>query len=125
MPATPKKIIIIEDDPMIGSMYKTKLEATGYEVSVFENGYDGLMEAKKGGFDLVMLDVMLPQLDGFTILDELRKEAKTKKTPIIIMTNLGTDEDVKKGKDRGATDYIVKSNFTPTEVADKIGKFLK
>ncbi len=120
-----KRIFIIEDDPMISSMYQTKLEAEGFEAKAIENGFEGLKAIKQELPDLVLLDIMLPQLDGFSVLRELKKEAKTKNIPVVIMTNLGTEEDIAKGKKGGAADYIVKANFTPAQVLEKIKKYLK
>jgi DNA-binding response OmpR family regulator len=123
----PKKssIYIIEDDPMISQMYQIKLEASGYDIKAFLNGMEGLEFTRENPPDLLLLDIMLPQLDGFSILKELRASPKTKEIPIIILTNLGTDEDKKKGKEYGATDYIVKANFTPAEVQAKIEQYMK
>jgi DNA-binding response OmpR family regulator len=119
------KILIVEDDTMISSMYKTKLIQDGYEAIIAEDGSSGLEMAKKELPQLIMLDVILPQLDGFSVLSELKKDTATKKIPVIMLTNLGTDEDRKKGRELGATDYLVKANFTPTEVSKKVGELLK
>ena len=120
-----KRIFIIEDDQMISSMYKTKLEAEGFAVQVIENGFEGLKAIQQEAPDLVLLDIMLPQLDGFSVLRQLRSDPKTKNIPVIIITNLGTEEDISKGKKAGATDYLVKANFTPAQVAEKVKKYLK
>ena len=125
MPEGKKKILVVEDDPMISSMYKTKFEAEGFEVLVAENGVIGLELAKKEKPDIIMLDVILPQLDGFSVLDQIKKDNAIKDTPVIMLTNLGTDEDKKKGEAMGALDYLVKASLTPGQVSEKIKKVLK
>ncbi|MEA1963249.1 MAG: response regulator [Patescibacteria group bacterium] len=120
-----KKILICEDDAMIGGMYKTKLEQEGYVVLLADNGASGLSMALSQKPDLILLDIIMPQLDGFSVLQELRSSAKTKKTPVIMLTNLSTDEDKKKGDQFGATDYLVKANLTPSQVGEAIKKYLK
>ena len=98
-----KKVLIVEDDAMIGSMYKTKLEQGGYEVILAIDGSQALDMAVSQSPDMILLDVILPQLDGFAVLQELRNNAKFKNTPIVMLTNLGTAEDKEKGEKYGAT----------------------
>jgi DNA-binding response OmpR family regulator len=119
-----KKILLIEDDQAISIMYKGKLESDGFSVLTAVNGADGLELAKKEGPDLIMLDIILPQLDGFSVLAELKKDSKTKGIPVIMLTNLGTDEDRAKGEKMGAVDYFVKANMTPAQISEKIKKYL-
>ena len=120
-----KKILVVEDDPMLSSMYKTKFEVDGFEVFIADNGVIGLELAKKEKPDMVMLDVILPQLDGFSVLDGIKKDKATKDIPVIMLTNLGTEEDKKKGQAMGALDYLVKASLTPGQVSEKIKKALK
>ena len=119
-----KKILIVEDETMISTMYKMKLEQDGHEVVTADNGVDGISVAAKENFDLILLDVIMPQLDGFAVLGELRSKAATKETPIILLTNLGTEEDKKKGAELGANGYLIKSSLTPYQVAEEVKKFL-
>lgn len=123
MPDT-KKVLIIEDDAMISSMYKTKLEQDGYQVECANNGAEGLEKAKSADADIILLDVIMPQLDGFSVLEELRSKMGIK-VPIIMLTNLGTEEDREKGAKMGATDYLVKSSITPAQVSELVAKNLK
>lgn len=125
MAKTNHKILLIEDDPMLSSMYKTKLESEGFIVIVADNGVDGIKAAKKENPDLIMLDVIMPQLDGFSVLEVLKKDKATKNIPVVMLTNLGTEEDREKGKKLGAIDYFVKASLTPTEFSDKVKKYLK
>ena len=117
-----KRILIVEDDKMISTMYETKLKQEGLEVLVAENGSQGLDLAIKEKPDLILLDIILPQLDGFSVLQEVR--SKNKNVPIIMLTNLGTSEDQEKGQRMGATDYWVKASLTPAQVSEKIKKYL-
>jgi DNA-binding response OmpR family regulator len=119
-----KFVVIIEDDAMISSMYKTKLDASGFEVMISDNGADGLELVKKEKPDIILLDIILPQLDGFSVLEAIKADEKTKKIPVLILTNLGTEEDIDKGKKLGALDYIVKANLTPAEVIDKVNQYI-
>ena len=120
-----KKILIAEDDKMIGSMYQTKLEQEGFIVLTADNGAQCLELVIKEKPDLIMLDIIMPQLDGFSVLQELKKDPKTKNIPVIMLTNLGTDEDKSKGEKLGATDYLVKANLTPAQVSEIIKKHIK
>jgi len=120
-----KKVLVIEDDEIISSMYKTKLEQDGYTVLMANNGGDGLEVAKNNKVDIIMLDIIMPQLDGFSVLDTLKANANTKKTPVIMLTNLSTEEDRRKGEEKGAAGYWVKAQLTPSQVSQKIKEFLK
>ena len=119
-----KKVLLIEDEEMIGEMYRTKFESEGFEFVCGKDGEGGLELAKKEKPDIILLDIIMPKLDGFSVLKELKKDTKTKKIKIILLTNLGQDEDVKKGKAMGANDYLVKANFTPSQVVEKVREVL-
>ena len=125
MPQNRKKVLLVEDDKTISSMYKIKIEIGGFEVLIADNGADGLKLAKEQKPDIIMLDVILPQLDGFSVLEELKKGALTKNIPVVMLTNLGTEEDKEKGGKLGAVDYLVKANLTPAQVEEKIEQYLK
>ena len=118
------KILVVEDDQILNLMYKTKLESEGYEVVIAENGSQAL-ELVSPEIELVLLDVIIPQLDGFSVLAELKKNELTKNIPVIMLTNLGTDEDRKKGESLGAVDYLLKVNLTPEQISETIKKYLK
>jgi|SRR3990167_8311831 len=125
MEKSKKKILVVEDDAMISSMYKTKFEADGFEVFIADNGASGLELAKKEMPDLIMLDVILPQLDGFAVLEQIKKDQAIKNIPVIMLTNLGTSEDKAKGETMGALDYFVKASLTPAQISAKIKEILK
>lgn len=119
-----KKVLVIEDDSMLSSMYKMKLTDAGYQAVIANEGNAGLEAAKKEKPELILLDIMMPMMDGFAVLAELRKDSSLKETPVIIMTNLGTNDDIEKGKKLGATDYVVKADLTPAQIVEKIKKYL-
>lgn len=119
------RVLLIEDEVELVEMYQMKFQEEGYEVLVANNGLDGLEIAKKENPDCILLDIMLPTMDGFAVLKEIKESAKTKKIPVILLSNLGQDIDKEKGKALGAVDYLVKADFTPAQVADKVGLLLR
>ncbi|MEK7584766.1 MAG: response regulator [Patescibacteria group bacterium] len=120
-----KKILIVEDEEMLSTMYKVKFENEGYEVFTASNGTDGLAVAVKHSLHLILLDIIMPKIDGFAVLKKLKENAKTKSVPVILLTNLGQDEDISRGKELGAAGYLIKANNTPSEVVAKVKDFIK
>ena len=126
MPAKKKiKVLIVEDEKMLADMYTTKFSMEGFDANKANDGIAGLAAAKDMQPDIILLDVIMPRLDGFGVLKQLREDSDLKDTPVILLTNLGQDEDIKKGKQLGATDYFVKANHTPAEVVAKVQSVLK
>jgi len=120
-----KNVLIIEDEKMLSEMYKTKFEMEGFAVKQSFDGKDGLEKAKSGKPDIVLLDIILPKLDGFLVLKELKEDPAMKKTPVLLLTNLGQDDDIKKGKSLGADGYFVKANHSPAEIVEQVRRQLK
>ena len=119
-------ILLIEDDTFISGMYQTKLGAMGYNVELQEDGEAAHKRLQQDPLpDLVLLDVVLPKMDGFEILEALRKEERTKNLPVILLTNLGQKPDIERGVKLGADDYIIKAHYTPSEVVEKIKQVLE
>lgn len=118
-------VLLIEDDNFLVNIYKTKFEMEGFKVSVSENGEAGLVEIKKKKPDIVLLDILLPKMDGFTVLEKVKNDKEIKDIPVILLTNLGQKDDVQKGLDLGAADYLIKAHFKPSETVDKVRKVLK
>lgn len=112
------KILIVEDDDSIRNLYNTKLTNSGFDVEVAENGQIGLEKAKKFVPELILLDVMMPVMDGFEMLKRLRKEKGFEETPVIILSNYGEVDQMTEGFTTGATDYLVKAEHTPSDVVD-------
>jgi DNA-binding response OmpR family regulator len=118
------KVLLVEDDKMIIDMYTLKFSQEGYDIMQAENGKDGLDLAKSQLPAIILLDIILPQMDGFTVLKELKADPNTKDIPVVLLTNLGQDGDVKKGLELGANDYLIKANYTPSQVVDKVKSVL-
>ena|SRR3989344_3626491 len=118
------KILFIEDDPLLVKIYSTRLSADGFEVLSAENGEEGLQMAATQSPDLIVLDIMMPRLDGFSVLEKLRQSEKTKTTPILVYSNLGQEDEIARAKKMGATDFIIKANLSPTEMIAKIKEYL-
>ncbi|MBN1325388.1 response regulator [Candidatus Falkowbacteria bacterium] len=119
------KILLIEDDTFLVEMYMTKFELEGFSVISAEDGQKGLEMVKKENPDIILLDILMPKMDGFAVLDALKKDKATANIPVVLLTNLGQKEDVKKGFEKGAVGYLIKAHFMPSEVVDKIKKILK
>ncbi len=120
-----QKVLIVEDEESLAQMYKTKFEKEGYTVFLAADGVQGLELAGKEKPDIILLDIILPKKDGFMVLSELKADKKTSKIKVIMLTNLGQDEDIVKGKKIGAIDHFVKASLTPAQLVDKVREYLK
>ncbi|MFA6588033.1 MAG: response regulator [Patescibacteria group bacterium] len=125
MPKSKSVVVLIEDDQMIREMYQAKFTKAGYEIHDAADGAAGLELVKKIKPDIILLDIIMPKMDGFQVLKQLRENPDFQKTPIVMLTNLGQEEDVKKGQELGSTDYFIKTNFTPSAIVDKVKSLLK
>lgn len=113
-------ILLVEDDEMLHTMYTQKFTKEGYEVLSGYNGAEGIQMAEEHQPAIILLDIIMPKMDGFVALKKLKKNEATKDIPVILLTNLGQEEDIRKGKELGAADYFIKANHTPQEVVDKV-----
>lgn len=120
-----KKILLIEDDPFLVDIYKTKLNEAGYEVVTAFDGDEAMRKVKEEKPDVVLLDIVLPNVDGWEILRKIKKDDELKGLEVIILSNLGQKEEVEKGMKLGASKYIIKAHHTPSEVAAEVKKILK
>ncbi|TSC56660.1 MAG: two-component system, OmpR family, alkaline phosphatase synthesis response regulator PhoP [Parcubacteria group bacterium Gr01-1014_18] len=118
------KILLVEDDRMIVEMYHLKFQEEGYDVVIAEDGKMGLAKAIDETPDIILLDVILPEMDGFSVLKCLKNEELCKNIPVILLTNLGQDGDVKRGLQLGAVDYLIKANYTPSQVVARIKSYI-
>src|SRR3989338_4845702 len=118
--AAKKRILLVEDDEFLAELYATKLNLEGFEVSLATDGEKGLRLAKEQEPDLVLLDIVLPKMDGFEVLRQLKLGKKTKEMPVILLTNLSQKDEVSRGLSLGANDYMIKAHFMPSEVIKKI-----
>ncbi|PIS04962.1 MAG: response regulator [Candidatus Buchananbacteria bacterium CG10_big_fil_rev_8_21_14_0_10_42_9] len=117
-------ILLVEDDEFLAELYATKLELEGYEVALAKDGASALKLVSEKTINLVLLDIILPKMDGFEVLSKLKSNSKTKNIPVILLTNLSQKDEVKKGFDLGADDYLIKAHFMPSEVITKIKNIL-
>lgn len=119
------KVLIIEDEDIFIEMFGDALKQDGFEVVSAKNGKWGLKEAEEGGFACILIDMMMPAMNGFEAIKNLRANDKTKDTPIIILSNSALDSEVKQALELGASEYYVKTQITPVEVAEKVKELVK
>jgi len=119
-----KKILIIEDDPFLSEMYVAKFSENNFQVEVAVDGKAGLAKIKEFIPDLILLDIVLPKMDGFEILKKIKSDPKLKNIPIVLLTNLGQKNEIEKGMSLVADEYIIKAHFTPTAVVAKVKEIL-
>jgi len=114
------KILLIEDDPFLLSMYSTKFELEGFKILSADEGEGGLVMAKEAIPDIILLDILMPKMNGFEVLEKLKAEKSTSQIPVILLTNLNQKNEIERGLSLGADDYLIKAHFMPSEVVDKI-----
>ena len=120
------KILLVEDDPLMVRMYQRKLISDGYETDIAVNGEDGLVKIRSFRPDLVLLDIMMPKLDGLQVLERVKADPTIRSIPIIVLTNLGgSQDDIERGLELGAVAYLVKSAYRPDEVVMKVKEVLE
>lgn len=120
MADTKSKILLVEDDMGLATVYKARLEAEGFEVHHCDNGETALSDAIKYHPDLIILDVMMPKISGFDVLDILRNTPETTNIKVVMLTALSQPKDIEKAKSLGADDYLVKSQVVIADVIDRI-----
>jgi len=119
------KILIIEDDKFLRELIARKLSNENFDIEQAVDGEEGLKKIKATSPDLVLLDLILPGIDGFEVLSKMKQDSSLSSMPVIILSNLGQREDVEKGLKLGAVDYLVKAHFTPNEIITKVKGALK
>ncbi|XOB42736.1 MAG: response regulator [Candidatus Nealsonbacteria bacterium] len=119
------KILIIEDDRFLRELISRKLTDEGFDAVGAADGEEGIKKVKEEKPDLILLDLILPSIDGFEVLSRIKKDESVKSIPVIILSNLGQKEEVEKGLKMGAVDYLIKAHFTPGEIISKIKNNLK
>ncbi len=120
-----KKILIVEDDKFLRELIVRKLSNEGYEVVEAVDGEQGVQKIKETKPDLVLLDLILPGIDGFEVLAQKKEDPFVASIPVIVLSNLGQKEDVDRGLGLGATDYLIKAHFTPGEIIEKVRNIIK
>lgn len=121
---TSKKIFLVEDDPFLVRVYKLKLEKEGFEAKFLGNGVEAQAQAKEWQPNLMVLDLVMPEKDGFEVLKEMKADASTKEIPILVLSALQTESDVEQGKKLGADKYLTKANYTFEQVISEIKALL-
>ena len=119
------KILIVEDDKFLANAYRLKFSKAGYEIKIASDGQDAIDSLNTFTPDIILLDLIMPIKDGFSVLEELKKNDKWKNIPVIVASNLGQKEDIDKSMALGATDYIVKSQVPIADILVKINNVLK
>lgn len=119
-----KKILIVEDDKFLRELISQKLIKVGFEIITAEDGETALKIIIDNKPALVLLDLIMPGIDGFGVLTEMKKNEETEKIPVIILSNLGQKEEIEKGMRLGATDFMIKAQFSPNEIVDKVKSIL-
>lgn len=115
-----KKILVIEDDKFLRELISQKLIKEGYDILEAVDGEKGIESTKTEKPDLILLDLILPGIDGFEVLAKIKSDSEVSEIPIIILSNLGQKDDIEKGLNMGAVDYLIKAHFTPAEIIEKI-----
>src|SRR3990167_9256772 len=117
--ANQTKVLIVEDDKFLSELISTKLDKEGFNIALAGDGETGLKKAEEFKPEIVLLDIMLPGMDGFEVLEKLKASPELKKIPVIILSNFGQESKVERGLQLGAVDYLVKANFTTGEIVDR------
>lgn len=117
-----KKILIVEDEDIIAGLIQKKLSKEGYEVARAEDGVEGLEKMKKIKPNLVLLDIVMPKMGGFEMLEKINKTPELKRIPVVIISNSGQPVELDRAKKLGVRDWLIKTEFDPQEVVDKVIK---
>ncbi len=118
------KILLVEDDTFIREMLQEEMERVGFQVRSFDHGNDCLPILKNEYFDLILLDIMLPDTNGLDILRKIKQDPITQSYKVVLLTNLGNEALVKEGTDLGAAGYLVKASYNPDQIIEQIRSFL-
>ena len=126
--ATPlilSRVLLVEDEKIIANSIERTFAKKHYQVFLAANAQEAKKVLKDEKIDLILLDIILPDVDGFQLLDEFKKNDATKDIPVIIISNLGQREEIEKGRKKGAVEYIIKSNTVTSEIVEKVESILK
>lgn len=114
------KVLLVEDEEFIRDLFKRQLDLSGFTTDAFGTGQDGLSAITKNAYDLVLLDIMLPDINGLQILQNIRQNPATKNIVVVLLTNLGQDAVIKQGFELGADGYLVKAAYTPDQIVQEV-----
>lgn len=119
-----KSILLVEDDPFLIDIYSQKLTKAGFKVEVAQNGKSALESLQKRKPQLVILDIVLPGIEGWEVLRKIKKDRSLANLKVVVLSNLGQKEEVEKGLKLGAVKYLIKAHYTPSEVVREIKKVI-
>jgi CheY-like chemotaxis protein len=119
------KILIVEDDPLMSRLYKKVFERGGYDVLTVDRGAEGIVKAKEWQPGLILLDIMMPEMDGYQVLEKLKADDSSKSIPVVALTNLAGTEDAERAISMGALKYVIKSEHDPNDMLTLVGEILK
>lgn len=119
-----KKILLIEDEEIMIDLLEKKLTAERYEVSIARDGEDGMKKMRAEKPDLILLDIIMPKMGGFEVMEEMNRDSELKNIPIIVISNSGQPVELDRAQRLGAKDWLIKTEFDPQEVVDKVKKQL-
>lgn len=119
------RVLVVEDDKFLRELITRKLEAENFYVIEAIDGEEGIKKASEEKPDIVLLDIVLPGIDGFEILKRMKADPGLSKIPVIMLTNLGQRDDVERGIEMGADDYLIKAHFTPSEIIERVKKVMR
>ena len=119
------RILIVEDDSLLIKMYQTKFAAEGFEILTAEDGEAGWQVIKTQKPDFVIMDVMMPKYSGLQVLEAIRKDDELKNTPVLMLSNLSAPDKMEKAKALGVKEFLIKANYTPSQIVDKVKLYLK
>ncbi len=119
-----KSILIIEDEEILLNLLQNKLSQENYQVEIAKDGQEGLVKAKENKPDLILLDIVMPKMGGFEVMEEISQDKYLKDVPIIIISNSGQPVELDRAKKLGAKDWLIKTDFTAEEVMGKVKKQL-
>lgn len=120
-----KTILLVEDDPFVYDIYEKAFRENNYQIIGAFDGEEGLRLSQKETYDLILLDIMLPKINGVALLKKIRESSKTKDVPIILLTNLGQESVIKEALRIGANGYLLKARLLPGQVVRRVEEFLK
>ena len=118
------RILVVEDEELLSSIIVRELTNAGHDVRAAYNGEEAIQHAAADIPELILLDLIMPKMDGFQVLESLKKNPGTATIPVVVLSNLGQKEDIEKAKSGGAYDYMVKINFAPKEVCQKVKEIM-
>lgn len=120
-----KTILLVEDDTFVSDIYNVRLKQEGFEVIITQNGLEAIKELKKNIPDLILLDMIMPYLNGLETLKKIKASPEWEKIPVMLLTNLSEKDKIEEALRLGANDFLIKSHFTPSEVVEKVKVLLK